>query len=182
MHPRWYRISSINRWYSEICGRFFVGSSGWWYSFTGGLVGLVLKRLLAVIQKTDPQKTYLFRMEKKQGIFSKDVPAPEVTFFFLHFGRVILLMEEIWLTTQHLWNLVNNVINYQRQLVSRISEPSTVSWVWKIVYSHFAVYPTIGLQGWESSLLCIALVATLSSESMQWKVVWRFWWQEGKKR
>ena len=38
-----------------------------------------------------------------------------------------LLMEEIRLTTWDVWNPINNGRNYQPQLVSRISEPSTVS-------------------------------------------------------
>ncbi len=37
----------------------------------------------------------------------------------------LLLMEEIRLTTWDVWNPVNNGINYQPQLVRRISEPST---------------------------------------------------------
>ena len=40
---------------------------------------------------------------------------------------VILLMEEIRLTTWDVQNHVNTGINYQPQLVSRISEPSTVA-------------------------------------------------------
>ena len=181
MHLRWYRISEP----STGDTLKFAASPGWWYSFTGGLVGLVLKRLRQqVIQKTDPQKTHLSSHGKKrQRHFLANMFQFRKLLFFLHFGRVILLMEEI---LHHLTSMKPckscDTVNYQPQLVSRISEPSTVSWVWKRFYSHFAVSPTLGLQGWESSLLCIALVATLSSETMQWKVVWRFWWQESKNR
>ena len=45
--------------------------------------------------------------------------------------KVILLVEEMRLTTWDVWkNPVNNGINYQAQLVSRISEPSTVAVGW----------------------------------------------------
>ena len=57
----------------------FAASPGWWYSFTGGLVGLVLNTTAGyqVIQKTDPQKTHLsspkdpsfFAWKKNNGIF-----------------------------------------------------------------------------------------------------------------
>ena len=77
----------------------------------------------------------------------------------------ILLMEEIRLTTWHVWNPVNKGINYQPQLVSRISSINRYQqYVYIYIYYFLFRWPQVSGDPWKPSNLDLPLESG-----------WRYW-------